>query len=105
LSRQLFHLLVGSALACTTLAPGVQPARTSASTQHGPVSTPLIKQAGSSAAIVIADKATIAPELLSDTNLLALGKALNNLGGSSGEVVPLPVVVLGTSATPTLRAH
>lgn len=72
----------------------------------GPIVTRNRKPTGSTAALVIASAATVSPALLTPANLRLLGRQFHNVVGlgPGRHVVPLPVLLLGSAATPDVRA-
>jgi C1A family cysteine protease len=71
----------------------------------GPLGRHRLGTGGSTAALVVASKGLVAPSLLTPANLLALGKRFHNTigAGKHHHVVALPVQLLGTGATPTVK--
>lgn len=66
---------------------------------------PLVRRSGTTAALVVAARADVAPALLTVANRRALATAFHNVAqvGGVGRVVPVPVLLLGTSAVPSIR--
>src|SRR5690349_11936939 len=72
----------------------------------GPIVTRNRKPTGSTAALVVASAATVSPALLTPANLRLLGQQFHNVVGlgPGRHVVALPVLLLGSAATPDVRA-
>lgn len=77
-----------------------------ASGQGTALGPPIVRVAGSTAALVIASGTSVPSSLLTPATLQALGVQFHNTVGSAAarHVAPLPVLLVGTRAVPTVKA-
>src|SRR5690348_7217916 len=104
--RRLLRTIAGATIVVSLLAPSIQPATSVQATAlhapaaaHGPVGKPQVQLPGKTFLLVVVDATTIKPGALTAASRMSLANAYNNYN-NNGDTVPVPVLVLGSKATP-----